>query len=428
MKVCRLLEVKVLAPYPCAQERPVSDARVRVMHVLPHAAAGGATLQAMELARRIDPDRCSVTIALGPEAGGEGDARQQMRERDLDLVVLPHMRREPNLRSDARALIELAALVHRKRPHILHTHGSKSKLLGPAAAALGQVPVRIAHIWGWEWMPTTNCAQRWACEWEARMTAHSYDALIACSAAMREQGLARGVGEAHQYEVVLPSVDLARFNPDDRAGARAEVRAELGLPIDAPVVTSVMRLARQKAPGDLLEAAALLSARLPQLRWVIVGGGPLEKQVHAMVDDLELGDRVTLTGPRRDVARFLNAADVFALASHWEPFGIVYLEASAVGLPVIGTRVDGAPEAVADGTTGLLVDPGNTRELARTIERVATDEGLSQRLGEAGLAHAREFGHERFVAQIEDIYGRLLAKKLPQGRSPSNTTSSHTAP
>jgi glycosyltransferase involved in cell wall biosynthesis len=380
------------------------------MHILPHSAAGGATLLAMELAQRLNPARYRVTLAVGPESCGEGNLLDEMRERGLEVIVIPNMRRAPHLTRDARALLELSEVIHRERPQIVHTHGSKPRLLTPLATAFDPAPIRVAHLWGWEWMPAQDLARRSAYAWGARVSAQGYDALIACSDAMRRQGLARGVGESRQYEVVLPSVDLTRFSPKGREQARSEVRGALGIPLDATVVVSVMRLARQKAPHILLQAAAELARRLPALRWLLVGGGPLEPEVREMVNAPELRDRVILAGPRRDVARLLKASDVFALASSWEPFGIGYLEASAVGLPVIGTRVDGAPEAVLHPTTGLLVEPHNPEQLAAAIATVATDPRLARSLGEAGAKRARQFGHERFVGGIERIYERLLAR------------------
>jgi glycosyltransferase involved in cell wall biosynthesis len=366
----------------------------------------------MELVARLDEQRYEVSLAVGPESGGEGSLLKEMSERGLSVVVIPSLRRAPEPGADVRALRTLSERLHRERPHIIHTHGSKSKMLAPLAASVAHTPVRVAHIWGWEWMPATGSAQRCACRWGARLSAQGYDALIACSDAMRRQGLAQAVGEPGQYEVVLPAVDLDRFTPDGDAATGTAVRAEFGLPPDVPVVVSVMRLARQKAPEVLLGAATVLSALLPDLHWLIIGGGELDKQVREMVDRLGLEDRVVLAGPRRDVPRLLRACDIFALSSRWEPFGIVYLEAAAAGLPVVGTRVDGAPEAVADGETGLLVEADSPTKLATAIARLATDPALARQMAEAGLRRAQQFGYDRFVGRIEQIYERLLAEKL----------------
>ncbi|MFW6438376.1 MAG: glycosyltransferase [Armatimonadota bacterium] len=388
------------------------DEKIRIMHILPHVAAGGATLAALELATGFDPARYEVSMAVGPQFGGENSVLHEIHARGIETHMLPHMSREPDLRRDMRALIELTGAIQRCRPHVVHTHGSKPKLLTAVAAAIGSVPVRIAHLWGWEWMPVEGRVQRCACRWASRLSALGYDAMIACSEAMQEQGLTRGIGRTEQYEVAFPGVDAVRFSPDGRGLARRNVRAEFGLPMDAPLAISVMRLAPQKAPEVLLRAASLLADSIPRLHWLIVGGGPLEHEVCETVAALGLRERVTLAGPRWDIAQLMKASDLFALASRWEPFGIVYLEAAATGLPVVGTAVDGAVEAVNHGTTGLLVPPERPNELAEAVMRVATDGVLAQRLGDAGVRHARHFSHERFFGSVGAVYQRLLANKL----------------
>ncbi|MEA3401996.1 MAG: glycosyltransferase [Armatimonadota bacterium] len=419
----------------------MSDERVRVMQVVEHVALGGATLMAMTLAERLDPSRYSVALAAGTDAGAEGSLADEIRQRGIELLPVPHLGRAISPLRDIRAAWEVAELLRTHRPQIVHTHGSKSKLLLPLAAQVAPVPIAVAHLWGWEWHPArattrtslvratgtpargslnatreqrTDRAVRataapLAMALEARLVAEWYDALIACSAAIRDEGLAHGVGSSGTYEVIRPSIDPERFRPGDGPG-RERVRRELELPEDAVVVGSVMRLAPQKDPGTLIRAAALVAAFRRRVHWLIVGGGPLEDDVRERVERLGLADRVRLVGPRRDVPRLLQACDLFALSSAWEPFGIAYLEASAMGLPVVGTRVNGAPEAVIDGETGLLVPPGRYAALAAAVSRLAGDPDLARRMGEAGRCHARQFRHERFVAAVEALYERLLRR------------------
>lgn len=400
------------------REARVTDERVRVMQVVQHAALGGATLMAMELAERLDPARWEVALAVGLDAGPEGLLLDEMRARGLRVIALPDLCRRPDPLRDARAVVQLARAVAEWRPAIVHTHGSKPRFLLPLAAQLAPVPVRIGHLWGWEWQPARHVAERLAYTVGAGLVSDGYDALIACSEAMRAQGLARGVGRPEQYEVVLPSVDLGRFTPDGTAGDRHEVRAELGLREDAFVVGSVLRLAPQKAPELLIRAAALTTALPEPPRWLLIGGGPDEASVRALIARLDLTEYVRLLGPRRDVPRLLRAGDAFALASAWEPFGIVYLEAAALGLPTVGAAVDGVPEAVADGVTGILVPPGRPLELAAAVTRLATDRELARRMGAAGMARARRFTPERFVGGVEAVYERALAR-LPAGQRES---------
>lgn len=383
--------------------------RVRIMQVVQHAALGGGTLMAMVLAERLDCERYDVAIAIGPQAGPEGSLLEEMRARGLRILTIPHLRRSPHPVCDVCAAWELGRAIADWRPDIIHTHGSKPRLLVPPVSSLGGTTVKIGHIWGWEWQPARNVMEEALYVIGARLGAEAYNTLIACSAAMRDQGLARGVGHPEQYEVVPPSIDLEEFNPSGRDAARASVLAEAGIAPEAFVVGSVMRLAAQKAPEVLVQAAAILAPLAPTVHWLVVGGGPLESRLRELIAQHHLQSRMHLLGPRRDVARLLRACDAFALASDWEPFGIVYLEAAAVGLPVVGTRVDGAPEAVVDGETGILVEPRRPAALAAAIMRLVKDPQLARRMGRAGMRRARQFGHERFVSKVAEIYERLLA-------------------
>ncbi len=370
----------------------VSEQRIRVVQLVQHVSLGGGTLLAMLLAERLDPNRYEVLLAAGSQAGSEGSLLEEMRRRGIQVELLPSLQRSPHPWRDLRAVLELRRLLKRQRPHIVHTHGSKPKLLLPWAARGQAATVRIAHIHGWEWHPAGSPLTRSLLTTGSRVGVTSYDALVTTSEALRHQGLERGVGRPDQYQVIRPGIDLRKFSPSGRDEARQLIRAELGLPMDAFVVISVMRLGPQKAPLDLIAAAESVAARRDDIRFLVVGGGPLEQAVRNEVTARALSDQVLLLGPRRDVAALLKASDLFVLTSRWEPLGIVYLEAAAVGLPCVGTNVDGAPEAVEEGATGYLVEPGEPRAVA---------------------AHqkAQEFSEEHFVAQIEGLYHRLLARR-----------------
>ena len=364
----------------------------------------------MLLARRLDPDAFEVSLAAGPYAGEEGSLLEEMDRDGIEVELLPSLRRSPHPGRDLRAVMELRRLLKRRRPQLVHTHGSKPKLLLPWAARGWRALVRVAHIHGWEWHPARSAALRSLFAAGSRMGVASYDALVTTSEALRVQGLERGVGRPDQYEVIRPGIDLARFSPDGRDEARHAIRAELGLPGDAVVVASVMRLGPQKAPLDLVSAADLVLSRREDVRFLIVGGGPLAGAVRRAVVARGLDRRVLMLGPRRDVPELLKASDLFTLSSRWEPLGMVYLEASAVGLPCVGTQVDGAPEAVEQGVTGVLVPPGDPPALADAILKVANDPELARRMGAAGQARAGQFSQERFVEQVEGLYRRLLAR------------------
>jgi phosphatidylinositol alpha-1,6-mannosyltransferase len=189
---------------------------------------------------------------------------------------------------------------------------------------------------------------------------------------------------------LAPGVDAHTFRPD--ADARRRVRSELGLG-ERPVALCVSRLMPRKGQDRLVQAWPHVRAQVPEAVLVIVGGGPYRDRLRAMVDRFGLAADVVMTGsvPTDDLPGLFAAADVFAMPCRTrrrgldvEGLGIVYLEASATGLPVIAGDSGGAPDAVLSGRTGYVV-PGSDRDalVARLVELLG-DRALSAGFGEAG--------------------------------------------
>ena len=184
-----------------------------------------------------------------------------------------------------------------------------------------------------------------------------------------------------------------------------------------PLIIAVGRLIAKKGFAELIRACALLAERGKLFRCEIIGEGPLENELRAQIAQLNLQNRLVLSGtkPQREVRQHLAAASVFVLPSVLDPEGgmdnlpTVIMEAMATGLPVISTNIAGIPEMVVQNETGFLVQPGDPIALAKAIEDVIDDRLLAQRLGEAGHQRAQElFSIEKNV--------RELCALLPSGR------------
>jgi glycosyltransferase involved in cell wall biosynthesis len=210
-------------------------------------------------------------------------------------------------------------------------------------------------------------------------------------------------------EVVVHGVDVNAVR--EVAGARAEMRAELGLRSSEIVIGTVANYREQKDYPTLLEAAANVIGRGLPVRFVAVGQGPLHDAIHARHEALGLGDRFLLLGYRADAVRVLAACDVFCLASRWEGLPVALMEALVLGLPVVATAVGGVAEAVADGREGLLVAPGRPRELADALARVVTDERLRASLARAASERGASFDITRATRRIEARYREMTARR-----------------
>ncbi len=184
--------------------------------------------------------------------------------------------------------------------------------------------------------------------------------------------------------------------PIDLAGWRARLTAVAPPPVHPPTVLTVARMYPRKRLPDLLAAAVRLRARIRDVQVRIVGEGPESARLRALHARLGLGDTVTFLGDVSAAALAVEyvGADCFCLPSAQEGFGIVFLEAMTAGLPIVACRAAAVPEVVADGETGMLVEPRNPEALARALEMVLSDPSLGKELGVAGRKRVDAFDLE----------------------------------
>jgi glycosyltransferase involved in cell wall biosynthesis len=186
------------------------------------------------------------------------------------------------------------------------------------------------------------------------------------------------------------------------------VLEELGIPAGAPVVGTVANFRHEKGHDHLMHAAQLVRRSVPDVRFVLVGQGPLESRVRREAERLELGDTVIFAGFREDAPRVTAAVDVFALSSLHEGLSIALLEAMALGTPPVVTSVGGLPEVVEHRRHGLLVPPADPPALAAGIVALLKDPALRDRLGQAARRRAADFDIRRTVRRMEEVYAGLL--------------------
>ena len=190
---------------------------------------------------------------------------------------------------------------------------------------------------------------------------------------------------------------------------RDAVRAELGVEPGTVLAGTVANYHPKKDWPNLLHAARLVADRGLPVRFCAVGQGPLQAEVDALHGELGLGDVVILTGYRADAVRLMAGCDLFVLASSWEGLPVALMEASSLGLPIVATRVGGIPEAFRDEVDAVLVPSGSPEALADAIGALAVDPARREALGAAARARAGDFGVERAVARIEEVY-RAVAR------------------
>jgi glycosyltransferase involved in cell wall biosynthesis len=205
---------------------------------------------------------------------------------------------------------------------------------------------------------------------------------------------------------VPTGIDFARY---DRANIAGNLRAELGLAPDTPLVGTVAILRNKKGHQDILDAVPAVLDQYPETHFVFAGDGPQWEKLRKRIAADCLGERVHMLGLRRDVTNILAALDIFVLPTHQEALGTAFIEAGAMGLPVVATAVDGVPEVVVDGRTGLLVPLRDGSAIARAICTLLADMEYRKKLGTAAARYVREkFSRATMACGMEHLYSRLL--------------------
>lgn len=386
---------------------------LRIARVLTRPGVGGAAKHVALLMRGLADDFDS-RLYCGPPRAREGN---YFALHHLDLC--PHwigsLRRDAAPARDARALRDLVRHLREFRPDICDTHLSKAGVLGRVAARLAGVPIRIhtfhVNIFeGYDWLsferPLYLGLERWA--------ARGSDRLICLSDELGAQLRELGIGEAWQYRAITLGVDLAPFRGAETqiAKARAQIRAELKVPSDAPLVGVIARLAPVKSIKTALQAAALLAQTRPDVHFVFVGEGPSRARLQALARELKIAHLVHFLGLRSDIARLNWAFDCVLLTSLQEGTPISIIENLAASRPVVATDVGGVKRLIAHEKTGLLIPPRDSKAATIALLRVLENPRLAREWGECGR---REVEHEwslkRMLAQHRALYREVWEEK-----------------
>ncbi len=365
--------------------------------------------------RKLDRSRVAVHVALHPGAANDEAPLFAKLKSVSNLQIYPVDLGPESLQIAARnairrpfaamaslgrvssSFLQLMRVVSRNKIGIIHTDERPrdavvSVLLGKITAAKVILHLHVKYD---DWM---SPLLKWSL---------GRADLVVCVSNFVAQSLIDAGFDPARVRTVLNSIDISEWTGPD---VRKEVRDELQLPPDEPVVISVCRLGKGKGPLELVQAVAIVRRQHPNLRLIIVGQGSQEfvDRLKRLIAELELGQNVILTGYRGDVPRLMRAADIYAMPSDGEPFGLVFLEAMASGLPVIALDNGGTPEVVANGVTGLLSPLGDVESLAVNLQTVVGDVDLRKTLGEAGRIRAREcFDGPRLADDIMRIYQYL---------------------
>lgn len=356
-----------------------------------------------------------ATVAAGHEVfviTSPGEGAERIRELGVAGVTLIDIPREISPVGDLVALFRLRAAVARLRPDLVHSTTPKAGLLAALAAWMCRVPVRLHTFTGQAWAERSGFV-RWVSRFADRVIVALNSRCYADSFSQRDYLVAQGIAPAGTVHVQgqgsLAGVDLQRFDSGRLQLEAAAVRSRLAIPAGAKVVVFVGRVTRDKGVAELVEAFVTLKNA------VLLLVGPLEPERDPLPDEtlaeIRRNSAIHALGYDERPERYLAAADVLCLPSYREGFGIVVLEAAALGVPCVGTRIVGLADAVVDGKTGILVAPKDSGALAAALQRILGEDTLRAALGHAARERARsEFDAKAMQKALLAEYGVLYSR------------------
>jgi glycosyltransferase involved in cell wall biosynthesis len=392
--------------------------RVKVLRVIARLNVGGPALHVAYLTAGLAGRGYDTVLVAGTVARGEESMAFVAEQRGLRIETLDELHRDVAPLNDARAILQLARLIRRERPAILHTHTAKAGAVGRLAALLAgdaRPPVIVhtfhGHVLRGYFSAPTTVAFRLLERWLAKLTT----TLIAVSPEVRDDLVRLGVAPASKFRVVRLGVELKERVAAD-IGEREKTRRLVGVSADAFVVGWVGRMTAVKRTRDVLQAFRGLLDRDVDAYLLLVGDGPDRDEVERYAHELGIARRCLFVGYQDDVAAFYSMIDVLLLPSANEGTPVSVIEALAAERPAVATRVGGVPDIVRDGVDGYLVAPGDTDQLAERLARLARDPSERSRMGTEGRARVLErYTVPRLVDEIDVLYRSLLAVANPAG-------------
>ncbi len=378
------------------------DTPLRVMQLVLSLAIGGTEKLVYDIVHRIDKQRVFPVICCLDEFGRFGEELKQ------DSFPVHHLHRAPGI--DWKLIRRLADVIQQERIDVIHAHQYTPYFYGLLTsffckARLARYVPKIVFTEHGRFYPDERKLKRYLLD---PVLSLMTEEIVSISESTKASMVTYDNFPAHKIRVVYNGIDLSRFSHplDDSVS-----KTSLGMSSGTPVVGIVARLDPIKNHAMLLHAFTQVLQHKPDAHLLIVGDGPEEQRLKSLTESLRIADNVMFLGARRDVPELLHLFDVFALSSFSEGTSVTLLEAMAVGLPVVATRVGGNPEVVEDQVTGYLVPNEHREEMAEKLLKLLQNRELCQKMGTAGQQRAyAKFSLEKMVTTYTDLYVKVCGR------------------
>lgn len=371
----------------------------KVLLVITRLDAGGSADLTLRLAAGLAKLGHRVMLVSGPSPEAAIDIYHYAAANHFDLQIIKSLRREMHLWHDLLALLTLKRLIATFRPTVLHTNTSKAGFLGRLAGYWAHVPRIVhsdhGHIFYGYFSPTST----YFFVLMEKLASHWCHLILTLTESGKRDYQRFKIGRPAMFAVSYGGADLEPFF---KVQARPVTIPSREQPLR---LIWVGRIVSIKNLPLFLQAAAILQAEgFPGEYWV-VGNGEERVACESLVRGLGLSN-ITFWGFQKDIPAFLAHSDLFVFTSLNEGFGLVIIEAMAVGLPIVGTAVGGTPDLITEGVNGYLVPSNDSAALAEAIKRLSFNTTLRKRMRENNQKKAAKYTIEYYIQRVRHYYSQ----------------------
>lgn len=380
---------------------------IKILRIIARLNIGGPAIHVSLLTAKLNDAEYQSTLVAGSIEEGEGDMSYYAEQHGVTPVIVPELSRSLNPLRDLKTLWQLWRVIRREKPDVVHTHTAKAGFVGRWAAKLAGVPVIVHTFHGHVFEGYFSPRKTQLFIWLERITSRISDSILTLTEGLRRELADKyRVARAERITVLPLGLDLQPFADTPRKSGL--FRQAWNIPVDAPLVGISGRFVPVKNHALFLDAAALIHAQRPDVRFVMIGDGELRAEVEAQIDRLGLRDVVIITGWQRDLTTAYADMDVFVISSVNEGTPVTIIEALSAGCPVVATRVGGLADLLEGGRFGTLTPSGDVDALAAGI---LTTFDTPPDTSDAQQAMLNRYGIDRLVSDLRSLYRALLSKK-----------------
>ena len=384
---------------------------IKILRIINRFNIGGPTYNATFLTKFMSDEFETLLIGGLPEEN-EANSLHILKAYGVEPLLIPELKREPNLKSDRLALKKIKTIIQEFKPDIVHTHASKAGAIGRKAAFSCNVPVVLHTFHGHVFHSYFGKIKTSIFKNIERYLAKKSTGIIAISSLQKNELCEKyKITTSKKIEVIPLGFDLQKFQ-DNYPENRINIRKEHDISEDTIAVCITGRLAPVKDHFfflDIIEELVTLTDR--KIKIFIVGDGELRTEINTRVDLLQKkGVNIVMTSWVFDISKFNAGMDIMCLTSKNEGTPVSLIEAQASNLPVISTDVGGVSDIVSQNETGFIISRKDKREFVKKLKTLVEDDELRNKMKTKGWEHVHlKFSYKRLITDMENYYKKLLS-------------------